>query len=109
MVDTVLMCHLLSALTPKAHLLLVGDVDQLPSVGPGRVLGDLIDSGRMPVARLTQIFRQAAESRIVTTAHAINQRHAPGTGTPRRQRNGQRRLSMMSSGAPPPLLCVCPM
>ena len=77
MVDTILMRHFLSALPPKAHLLLVGDVDQLPSVGPGCVLGDLIDSGKMPVARLTQIFRQAAESRIVTAAHSINQGHIP--------------------------------
>lgn len=72
MVDTVLMRHLLQALPPNAHLLLVGDVDQLPSVGPGRVLADLIESGCMPVARLTQIFRQAAASRIVTCAHEIN-------------------------------------
>ena len=50
----------------------MGDVDQLPSVGPGQVLADLINSGAMPVARLTEMFRQAASSRIITTAHAIN-------------------------------------
>ena len=55
-----------------AALLLVGDVDQLPSVGPGQVLADLINSAALPVARLTEVFRQAASSRIITTAHAIN-------------------------------------
>ena len=55
-----------------AALLLVGDVDQLPSVGPGQVLADVIASGAVPVARLTEVFRQAAESRIVVNAHRIN-------------------------------------
>ncbi|CAK6690532.1 ATP-dependent RecD-like DNA helicase [Synechococcus sp. CBW1107] len=72
MVDVPLMASLLEALPPEAGLLLVGDVDQLPSVGPGQVLADLINSGAMPVARLTEVFRQAASSRIITTAHAIN-------------------------------------
>ena len=72
MVDVPLMASLLDALPPEAALLLVGDVDQLPSVGPGQVLADLINSGAMPVARLTEVFRQAASSRIITTAHAIN-------------------------------------
>ncbi|WP_254217219.1 ATP-dependent RecD-like DNA helicase [Synechococcus sp. CCY 9618] len=72
MVDVTLMASLLAALPPKAALLLVGDVDQLPSVGPGQVLADLINSGALPVARLTEVFRQAASSRIITTAHAIN-------------------------------------
>jgi exodeoxyribonuclease V alpha subunit len=73
MVDVVLMNHLLRALPSKASLLLVGDVDQLPSVGPGMVLGSLIDSGVVPVVRLTEVFRQAAHSRIITTAHRINE------------------------------------
>jgi len=62
----------LRALPDKAHLLLVGDVDQLPSVGPGMALGDIIRSGTVPVVRLTEIFRQAAGSRIITNAHRIN-------------------------------------
>ena len=77
MVDTALLHNLLRALPRNAALLLVGDVDQLPSVGPGRVLADLIDSGLAPVARLTEVFRQAAHSRIITTAHCINQGRLP--------------------------------
>ncbi|HZR20644.1 MAG TPA: ATP-dependent RecD-like DNA helicase [Verrucomicrobiae bacterium] len=73
MVDVVLMNHLLRALPRDASLLLVGDVDQLPSVGPGMVLRQLIDSRVIPVARLTEVFRQAAHSRIITNAHRINQ------------------------------------
>ncbi len=72
MIDTLLMYNLLKALPDKARLLLVGDVDQLPSVGAGNVLQDFIDSGRIPVTRLTDIFRQAAQSKIVTNAHRIN-------------------------------------
>ncbi len=72
MVDVPLMASLMDALPTEASLLLVGDVDQLPSVGPGQVLADLINSGALPVARLTEVFRQAASSRIITTAHAIN-------------------------------------
>lgn len=72
MIDAPLMGHLLDALPEEAHLLIVGDADQLPSVGPGSVLSDLIASGVVPCVRLTEIFRQAAESRIITTAHAIN-------------------------------------
>ena len=79
MVDVILMNHLLRALPQNASLLLVGDVDQLPSVGPGMVLGSLIDSGVVPVVRLTEIFRQAAHSRIITTAHRINEGHMPET------------------------------
>jgi exodeoxyribonuclease V alpha subunit len=71
MVDIPLMSHLLRALPSKAGLILVGDVDQLPSVGPGNVLRDIIDSGVAPVVRLTEVFRQAAKSQIVTTAHCI--------------------------------------
>lgn len=71
MLDLPLACHLLSALRPGARLVLVGDVDQLPSVGPGQVLKDLIESGCVAVVRLTRIFRQAARSRIVVGAHQI--------------------------------------
>jgi exodeoxyribonuclease V alpha subunit len=73
MVDVVLMRALLRALPDRAALLLVGDVDQLPSVGPGQVLADIIESGAVPVVRLTEVFRQAAASRIITNAHRINQ------------------------------------
>ncbi|MGH7968706.1 MAG: SF1B family DNA helicase RecD2, partial [Limisphaerales bacterium] len=73
MVDVPLMHHLLRALPSHAHLVLVGDMDQLPSVGPGMVLRNLIESGVVPVARLKEIFRQAASSRIITNAHRINQ------------------------------------
>jgi exodeoxyribonuclease V alpha subunit len=73
MVDVRLMSHLLRALPKTASLILVGDVDQLPSVGPGMVLSDLIQSGQAPVVRLTEVFRQAEHSRIVTTAHRMNQ------------------------------------
>jgi exodeoxyribonuclease V alpha subunit len=77
MVDVPLMNALTRAIPEHAALLLVGDVDQLPSVGPGQVLTDLIASGRLPVARLTEVFRQAAESRIVVNAHRINQGQMP--------------------------------
>ena len=77
MVDVTLMHHLLRALPPSASLILVGDVDQLPSVGPGMVLRNLIDSGVVPVVRLTEVFRQAAHSRIITTAHRINEGRMP--------------------------------
>ncbi len=77
MVDVPLMSHLLRAMPSAGSLLLVGDVDQLPSVGPGLVLRDLIESGVVPVARLTEVFRQAANSRIITNAHRINQGQLP--------------------------------
>jgi len=77
MVDVPLMRALLRALPEGAALLLVGDVDQLPSVGPGQVLADVIASGSVPVVRLTEVFRQAAGSRIVTNAHLINQGRMP--------------------------------
>jgi exodeoxyribonuclease V alpha subunit len=77
MVDTLLMYHLLKAIPLQAHLILVGDVDQLPSVGPGNVLRDIIDSGAVTVVRLTEIFRQAQESMIVTNAHRVNQGEFP--------------------------------
>jgi ATP-dependent exoDNAse (exonuclease V) alpha subunit len=72
MLDLFLAHSLLKAIPPEAQVLLVGDVDQLPSVGPGMVLRDVIESQRVPVVRLTQVFRQAAESHIVTNAHRIN-------------------------------------
>jgi exodeoxyribonuclease V alpha subunit len=62
---------------PKASLLLVGDIDQLPSVGPGMVLRHVIESKVVPVVRLTEVFRQAAHSRIITNAHRINQGRLP--------------------------------
>ncbi len=77
MVDVPLMAALLRAVPDGAAVILVGDADQLPSVGPGRVLGDLIDSSAVPVARLTEIFRQAAQSDIVTNAHRINRGRMP--------------------------------
>jgi len=73
MIDTVLMHHLLKAVPLAACCILVGDVNQLPSVGPGNILGDIIDSGVVPVVRLTEIFRQARQSQIIVNAHRINQ------------------------------------
>ncbi len=72
MVDVPLMRALLKALPDEAALLLVGDADQLPSVGPGQVLADIIASGAVPVVRLTEVFRQAAESQVIVNAHRIN-------------------------------------
>ena len=82
MVDVVLGHQLLRAVPSNACVILVGDVDQLPSVGPGSVLADLIASGVVPVVRLTEIFRQAAESEIVTAAYAINQGRMPELKSP---------------------------
>jgi exodeoxyribonuclease V alpha subunit len=80
MVDVPLMHALLRALPSRSALILVGDVDQLPSVGPGQVLADVITSGLIPVVRLTEVFRQAAESRIIISAHRINQGLMPELG-----------------------------
>ncbi len=77
MVDLLLMNHLLGAIEQGSHLLLVGDVDQLPSVGPGNVLRDIITSGVVPVTRLETIFRQAEDSFIIVNAHRINQGEMP--------------------------------
>lgn len=77
MLDIRLADALIRAVPSNAQLILIGDVDQLPSVGPGNVLRDLIDSGQIPCTRLTQIFRQAAHSRIVQAAHAINSGRRP--------------------------------
>ena len=73
MIDILLMYSLMKALPVHMRLILVGDIDQLPSVGAGNVLRDIIDSGEVPVTRLTRIFRQAQSSRIVMNAHRINQ------------------------------------
>jgi exodeoxyribonuclease V alpha subunit len=78
MVDLILANKLVKAVPPGAHLLLVGDVDQLPSVGAGEVLRDLLTAGTLPVVRLTKIFRQAQQSGIVVNAHRINAGQAPG-------------------------------
>ncbi len=77
MIDTFLLFHLLKAIPTSTRVILIGDVDQLPSVGAGNVLKDLIDSGQVGVTRLTQIFRQAAHSKIVTNAHLINHGEFP--------------------------------
>ena len=82
MVDVLLMHALLKAVPETAALLVVGDVDQLPSVGPGQILADMITSGAVPVVRLTEVFRQAAQSRIITSAHRINQGSIPDLGKP---------------------------
>lgn len=79
MIDILLMYNLLKAIPTHMRLILVGDVDQLPSVGAGNVLRDIIDSGQIPVVRLTRIFRQAQSSRIVMNAHAVNQGRYPDT------------------------------
>lgn len=79
MIDTVLLYHLLKAVPSKARLILIGDIDQLPSVGAGNVLKDLISSGCVNVTRLTHIYRQATHSKIVTNAHKINQGEFPET------------------------------
>ncbi|RYI93206.1 MAG: ATP-dependent RecD-like DNA helicase, partial [Acetobacteraceae bacterium] len=77
MVDVPLMRALLRSLPTEAALLLVGDVDQLPSVGPGQVLADIIGSGALPVVRLTEVFRQAASSQVIVNAHRINAGRMP--------------------------------
>ena len=79
MIDIILMYNLMKAIPEHMRLVLVGDIDQLPSVGAGNVLRDIIDSGKIPVVRLTRIFRQAQSSRIVMSAHAINQGYYPDT------------------------------
>ena len=95
MVDIVLMDALVQALPEHAALLLVGDVDQLPSIGPGQVLRDLIDSKSFAVVRLTDIFRQAEESRIVLNAHRINLGQMPDLA-----RGGKRRERLLRHSHP---------
>ena len=82
MVDVMLMQALLRAVPDEAALLIVGDIDQLPSVGPGQVLADIISSGAVSVVRLTEVFRQAAQSRIITNAHRINLGSIPDLSPP---------------------------
>jgi exodeoxyribonuclease V alpha subunit len=77
MIDLILMRALLKAIRPGTRLILVGDADQLPSVGAGNVLGDILDSGEVPCARLTEIYRQSGESHIVLNAHLINSGKMP--------------------------------
>ena len=79
MIDIILMNSLMKAVPRSMRVVFVGDIDQLPSVGAGNVLRDLIDSKKIPVVRLTRIFRQAQTSRIVMSAHAINQGRFPDT------------------------------
>ncbi|MBU2743438.1 SF1B family DNA helicase RecD2, partial [Acidithiobacillus albertensis] len=82
MIDVPLMHALLKALPPTAGLLMVGDPDQLPSVGPGQVLADLIAAQTLPEVHLTEVFRQAAESRIIRAAHQIHAGHLPDLRPP---------------------------
>ncbi|OPX87625.1 ATP-dependent RecD-like DNA helicase [Pelotomaculum sp. PtaB.Bin117] len=82
MIDTVLMYHLVKAIPAHAVFILVGDINQLPSVGPGSVLRDMIDSGEFQVTVLDEIFRQARESRIIVNAHMINQGKFPDIRRP---------------------------
>jgi len=82
MIDITLMNHLLKAVPTYACLLFIGDVDQLPSVGPGMVLADMINSHTLPVVRLTDIFRQAATSHIITNAHRVNAGRLPSLDPP---------------------------
>jgi len=82
MVDVPLMNALVRAVPDRAALVMVGDVDQLPSVGPGQVLADVIASGAVPVVRLAEVFRQAASSRIIVNAHAVNHGRMPDLGKP---------------------------
>jgi len=82
MLDQLLAYHLIRAIAPATRLVFVGDSNQLPSVGPGQVLSDLIDSGRVPVSRLTKIFRQAENSRIITAAYDILAGRVPDLARP---------------------------
>ncbi len=77
MIDMMLMNHLIAAIPASMNLILVGDIDQLPSVGAGNVLKDIIDSGVVPVIRLTEIFRQAETSKIITNAYKVNHGEMP--------------------------------
>jgi exodeoxyribonuclease V alpha subunit len=81
MIDTILMHHLLKAIPKEATLILVGDVNQLPSVGAGNVLNDIISSEALPVVELNEIFRQAKQSQIIVNAHRINKGQMPKLGS----------------------------
>jgi len=96
MVDVQLMQSLLKAMPDNAALLLVGDIDQLPSVRPGQVLADIIASSAVPVVRLTEVFRQAAQSQIITSAHRINQGLIPDLSRP----EGDRDFYFVQAGEP---------
>lgn len=89
MLDAVLAHSLLKAVPEEAQVIFVGDSDQLPSVGAGNVLADLITSGAVPVCRLTQVFRQAAASLIVTNAHRVNQGEFPQLVPPKQRRDAE--------------------
>jgi exodeoxyribonuclease V alpha subunit len=104
MVDVLLMQALLKAVPDKAALLIVGDIDQLPSVGPGQVLADIISSNAVPVVQLTEVFRQAAQSRIITSGIVSTRARCPISGRPKPRatsiscwRTIQRRPSAASS------------
>ena len=101
MVDIVLANQLFRAIPEHAALLLVGDVDQLPSVGPGSVLAEIIASGRVPTVRLTEIFRQAESSRIVVNAHRINRGESPEYPRAPERSNGPGPGSGPGSGSAP--------
>ena len=95
MVDVMLMQALLKAVPDTAALLIVGDIDQLPSVGPGQVLADIIASGAVPVVRLTEVFRQAALSRIVDSAHVVVSGQKKAVAIAVRNVSGRRRWSKL--------------
>ena len=82
MVDVLLMNSLLKAVSDRSAVIFVGDIDQLPSVGPGQALADIITSGAVPVEQLTEVFRQAAESQIIQSAHRINRGALPDLSKP---------------------------
>lgn len=100
MIDLPLMQYLLRAIPPKASLILVGDADQLPSVGPGNVLRDIIASGVIQVIRLTEIFRQARQSLIVTNAHRINEGIYPFLPEWNEKKEGHRDLYFIAEEEP---------
>ena len=83
MIDVILFYHLLKAIPSHAALIFVGDIDQLPSVGSGAVLSDLIQSGMITTVRLTEIFKQASSSKIIVNAHRINQGYLPLANDPK--------------------------
>ena len=101
MVDVILMYHLLQAAPKEATLILVGDVDQLPSVGAGNVLRDIIDSGQVPCVRLDEIFRQSRESLIIVNAHRINSGELPVT---RAEQEGQQDFYFIQQEEPEKVL-----
>ena len=98
MLDLFLANSVIKAVAPMAQLLLVGDIDQLPSVGPGNVLGDLIASAKIPLIRLSEVFRQAQASQIVSNAHRINKGQYPSLETV----SNQPRTDCLWIGAPEP-------